>query len=284
MLTNILPGLRDVRTPLTTGFIYSFTAWILFGKYLPPRSEVKGLLKSIYDLYLFTGKPAALAACSFIAYLMGILSGLFLRWLFEWIKMPFTPPVLVLNISEMARADLASNIFSQLHEVSYGRVRYGDFYASLSDEPEARIRALWATQRGIPSEEGRLYKAIETRLAYEQDQLRIKLLVSNPEIYAEHDRHRAEAEFRVGVGAALTVLLIALSVSQSPFWGTALLVPAACLLAGVAKRREANDVLIQAVVAGELVPSLIGETIEQWRTLRQQPPSPIPEPGIVNDL
>ena len=32
MLANILPGFRDLRTPLVTGYVYAFSLWICLGK------------------------------------------------------------------------------------------------------------------------------------------------------------------------------------------------------------------------------------------------------------
>ncbi|MFF4524191.1 hypothetical protein [Streptomyces bluensis] len=273
MLINLLPGLRDVRTPLTVGFIYFFTAWVVFGDALPERGEAVGLMKSIYDLYGFIGKPALMAAVSFMAYICGALIGSFIGWGFFWARMPFTSPTLEFKINDMARADLAAYIFSKLHEVPYGQVRYGGPFEWRPGEFNPRDRAILALERTIPSEERELYKEIETRLAYEQDQLRVKLLVSNPEIYAEHDRHRAEAEFRAGVGVAGAALFISLTLAVAAYWIFAMIIPAACLIAGEAKRRESNDVLVQAVIAGELVPSMIAETIEQWRATHGPPAS-----------
>ncbi|WP_329120238.1 hypothetical protein [Streptomyces sp. NBC_01465] len=274
MLMNLLPGLRDVRTPLTVGFICAFTMWIIAGNSIPPQNKATGLVKSIYTLYAFLGKPAALAAISFLAYICGVLVSTIIEWAAFWIRAPFTPPILQFRISRMARADLASYIFSELHGVPYGRVRYGGIFESrVEDLSNPRRQAMLATERGIPSEEGRLCREIEDRLAYEQDQLRVKLLVSNPAIYTEHDRHRAEAEFRTGVGAAGAALVIALAINATPYWLAAISISVACLIAGEVKRREANDVFVQAVVAGELVPAMIGETIEQWRAFHSERPS-----------
>ncbi|MCW2503188.1 MAG: hypothetical protein JWO79_1472 [Actinomycetia bacterium] len=73
MLTSILPGLRDLRGPLTAGYLWLLAAWIAFGDLMPharPRSGDMPI-QAAFDLAGFFGKGAVVAAISFTAYLFG---------------------------------------------------------------------------------------------------------------------------------------------------------------------------------------------------------------------
>ncbi|MFJ6163905.1 hypothetical protein ACIQH6_02205 [Micromonospora orduensis] len=75
MLANLLPGLRDLRAPLSAGFI-----WLLAGYlWLAPRLEdapdqIKSILEDTHKLYNVGGTALLVSACAFTAYLIGILS------------------------------------------------------------------------------------------------------------------------------------------------------------------------------------------------------------------
>lgn len=70
---NLLPGLREIRTPLASGYTWLLALWFLLRDHVPDRAAASGLVLSSYQLLDVVGKPAALAAVSFVAYLMGLL-------------------------------------------------------------------------------------------------------------------------------------------------------------------------------------------------------------------
>jgi len=74
LITNLLPGLRDLRTPLATGYLWLIFLWLLLHKHVPTSvATAKGPLKSLYELSDLAGKGAILTATTFIAYLLGSL-------------------------------------------------------------------------------------------------------------------------------------------------------------------------------------------------------------------
>lgn len=74
MLASLLPGLRDVRTPLTVGYLWLFIGWAWFGDRFPrTRPPGHGLVARLFDLHTVVGTPATTAAVSFLAYLLGAL-------------------------------------------------------------------------------------------------------------------------------------------------------------------------------------------------------------------
>ena len=75
MLMSLLPALRDLRTPLATGYAWLTALWLMFAHYIPDDPEkLIGIPADISRLYGLVGLTTALAVVSFIAYLVGAMS------------------------------------------------------------------------------------------------------------------------------------------------------------------------------------------------------------------
>lgn len=75
VLASLLPGLREIRAPLAAGYLWLAFAWLLAREHLPAAANATGLLDDVYALAALVGTTACLAAVSFVAYLVGALSG-----------------------------------------------------------------------------------------------------------------------------------------------------------------------------------------------------------------
>src|SRR4029453_1459038 len=74
MLMNLLPGLRELRAPLASGYLWLISAWVFLGHmhWLPvKRPPGNGEVARLWDLGGTLGKTIVLAALTFIAYLIG---------------------------------------------------------------------------------------------------------------------------------------------------------------------------------------------------------------------
>jgi hypothetical protein len=72
MLATLLPGIRDLRTPLATGYLWLVALWLVVHNHVPKSlHEAHGPLRSLYELGGILGQGALVAAVSFIAYIMG---------------------------------------------------------------------------------------------------------------------------------------------------------------------------------------------------------------------
>jgi hypothetical protein len=74
MLMHLLPGLRELRAPLVSGYLWLISAWLAFGHmgWLPSeRPEGTGEVARLWDLGGTLGKAVVLAVITFIAYLIG---------------------------------------------------------------------------------------------------------------------------------------------------------------------------------------------------------------------
>jgi hypothetical protein len=74
VLASLLPGLRTIRTPLAAGYVLLVAAWLAFAEVFPPQSVATGLPADLYSLYSAMGRGPVLAAATFAAYLVGVIS------------------------------------------------------------------------------------------------------------------------------------------------------------------------------------------------------------------
>jgi hypothetical protein len=75
MLASLLPGLRDLRSPLAAGYLWLAAGWLYFAPRLPASvNDVSGALKDIYRVIDASGPVAVGAGVTFVAYMLGILS------------------------------------------------------------------------------------------------------------------------------------------------------------------------------------------------------------------
>lgn len=72
LLSSLVPGLRDLRTPLAVGYIWIAVLWILSPE-LPSTVTSNDLLNRVSQLGATVGPGGQLAALSFAAYLLGVL-------------------------------------------------------------------------------------------------------------------------------------------------------------------------------------------------------------------
>ncbi len=71
VLAAILPGVRDLRTPLVTGYTLVFAGWLLLGDHFPSCRHATGVFHQLYQLDGAIGVSTALGVVSFGAYLIG---------------------------------------------------------------------------------------------------------------------------------------------------------------------------------------------------------------------
>jgi hypothetical protein len=227
VLASLLPGLRDVRTPLTVGYLYLLVLWVWAGDHIPrERPAEDGFVASLFELADIFGPAAALGALSFVAYVLGALLTLSVergrsqRHLDRW----------SLGTSVDGRQtftqldDLLRGTSSQILDMAHGLAE---------DDFDALERDMNTAESASPAD------------------LRIRLLVANQEMYGEYDRLSAEAEFRLNVCPPLLLLGVT-AVLQVSLWWLLVTVLTVSLLAyqGLSRRAEARAAIFRAVLSG----------------------------------
>lgn len=88
MLTNLLPGLRELRAPLSAGYLWIALIWLVLGPHIPPPSEAQGLTRRVLEFFQDVGAIGGGVALSFAAYLIGAVSQAMLDPLLRRIPTP----------------------------------------------------------------------------------------------------------------------------------------------------------------------------------------------------
>jgi hypothetical protein len=94
-------------------------------------------------------------------------------------------------------------------------------------------------------------RVLDAQLARELDLPNTLLVGDQPEIYAEADRVRAEAEFRLALVLPSIALIIVLVTNAGWWWLVALLASLALWITGVAKQDEARAFIRNSVESGK---------------------------------
>jgi hypothetical protein len=247
VLASLLPGLRELRTPLAIGYLYALALYLFFHDSIPTTAEASGHLKPLYDVVHWLGKPAALAAGAFLAYLVGSVLEVPAAQVSHWFRAALSKRPHLARQRANRRDYLDSSLTHTLGRWDLTP----DAAQSLGQYCGTRIRRT-LTQTS-PNLEERSELAIR-HLVEDLPQLRTRLYTASKDMYGEFDRLSAEADFRVNVGLAGILLSCAMAVQVHFLWAL-LLVPMRFLGSrGLAKLREANDWLAQAIVT-ELVKS-----------------------------
>jgi hypothetical protein len=74
MLSNLLPGLRELRAPFAAGALWVLASWMAWEPYIPSEVVATGVASSVYRLRGFLPAVASGAVAGFLAYLVGSLS------------------------------------------------------------------------------------------------------------------------------------------------------------------------------------------------------------------
>lgn len=125
-------------------------------------------------------------------------------------------------------------------------------------------------------------KATAAEITKELSLVRTRLIGKEPELFSQVDRLRAESEFRLAVAPPLTAIIILLT-TISLYWSVGLAAVALLLAQGRRLNREANDLIVDAVVLGTIsAPALetfsgaAREVIEERVTQEPRLPSDSP--------
>jgi len=244
VLANLLPGLREVRSPLASGYIWILTVWILFSDRLPRRQSADQPWAAIYDFSATVGKPATLAAISFAAYLLGCLLEIRGR------SVARTANRLQSHFKRRKdqREQAHSGIREERNPFPFWGLWPSFWWDSLATKQT--VVDLWVYSESK-------YYAIEQQkimfwLSEELDQLALRLQVRNAELYGNYDRAAAESDLRVNVGISTSALIVAVSIRSTTWWLFGLPVALILIIRGYQKSRQGNDVLIQAVITEEV--------------------------------
>jgi len=235
MLASLLPGLRDVRVPLTVGYLWLYVGWLLLAGNQPDHRPVgDGLVARTYDLLDALGPAAGIAALSFAAYVLGAL----------------------LAVSTENR--LAERLLGSAYRFSADARQTAEEYPwLLKREGEAAFEHM----RGLPppqfdKADSEAHQLSQAGVAV----LRPRLLVANQQLYGEYDRLASEAAFRLNLVAPLTVLTVVAGFGITSWALVGLVGPVVLGVQGMVRLTLAKSVIQRAVLSGVIVHPLTAWT------------------------
>lgn len=258
MLASLLPGLRDLRTPLAAGYLVLATVYVALPVGVVDDYRTIAGAGRLVGLIVDLGTGPALAVLSFIAYVVGVFAhGLLYgtsRWAYERLRN-----------AEGRIGRLRADAFA----LAVGRVRLlaatDEAFAAALDKQQAVLRTEYQRKNDpdrlnrleLPNRKPNLLRIIDFEphaAAIEADLpgLPTRLLGREPEIWSSWDRAKSESEFRVTVSLCLTGFFGVLVWRASPWWGIGVLVALVILLQGYLKDREADRILVECLRSGRL--------------------------------
>ena len=292
MLSNLLPGLRELRAPLAAGVLWLLAAWMAWEPHIPSVQTATGGMQSVYRLRGFVPELAVGAVAGFLAYLVGSVS---VAVFSGAIKSRF--PVVIARrqrrfntLTPSAVEALYRIAADTRHDIEELRVlpaksvielvkgRRGNSGNSTQHGPILRqriavvLQMLFSTPRSTvrrwreairhaaaPPPEAEVEQELAELAVSELDVVTTaRLLGKDPDLYSAIDRHRAEVEFRVAVMPPLLALFVAVATRVDSLTGRVTLVVAGTIAVtglcwdALKQRRQANGLLIDAASDGRV--------------------------------
>jgi hypothetical protein len=289
MLVSLLPGLRDLRTPLAAGYVWLLAAWVAFEPWIPLRPEDDTVLESAYRAGRAVSIAALGVALSFAAYLVGTLSTSLLSGpLRRLAGGDSLNPQSQSALRQVARAGREQLVLAlSLSGTDVDRF-FQEQFASPEDSKNRSDWLRWVRLHlfPVPEEDQRATQVFLTADTpgvsspvdphdVERERLlaaaigrdlnviaTTRLLGRDQELYIVVDKNRAEADFRLGVVPPLLALAAAISARSlglvaAVVLAVGVLMSWALIVQALRSGRDANEILLDSIVDGRVpAPSL----------------------------
>lgn len=245
LLACLLPGLRDVRTPLTVGYLWLFIAWLWFADRLPRSGAGEGYaVGRTFELLDLLGRAGVLASLTFTAYVVGAL----LTLPVHIITRPLSALLQLLRRLGRSHPNIGVTRLDDWLTVNSWQATSQDYQNEIADAGE---QARANIEKLPPGEQEPLLRELDRALNVGLEDLRTRLLVASSELYGEFDRFEAEAVFRANLSLAVLALGLTAMNSIAVLWGPfGAFAATILLLQGRRRNYGAVGVLQRATVAG----------------------------------
>ncbi|MCQ1957876.1 hypothetical protein NNX39_15380 [Arthrobacter sp. zg-Y826] len=317
MLAQILPGFRDFKTPLITGYLWLVIIWVGFGMPIPSKAENTGAMGMINWLTGYTSSATILAVLSFTAYVIGILlivdvkiatrlvsrfGFTFQRQLNEngkkkWVRLPHRDNMSyrrsLANESGSTLLKLLWEAFTRVEEknVPWSTIHKGYHLPEIDEAEYEELRQEAAGDRAEVDRQIRknALRTLSPTLSREMDNeipvLATKLQEKNKDLFDSYDRDRSEAEFRLSIAPPIAVLSAQLfllgiagnGILGSLFAATGLAMSIVLLRKGWLKVLDSTSVVVTALEIG----TVTSHVIERLEGLEGKRPSVVIPPAIT---
>lgn len=256
MLTTILPGLRDLRTPLATGYLWLFAVFLVFADWLPDGDADDAALSQLIEWAGAVGTATLLGVLTFVAYLLG--SALCV----EDTDIAGRQPTLAALPKFMMHAARASGP-SQKVLLHYETLILDELKSAATRVGIEDVLTKLLTTRQVFEEQGGyefLVQRVKERVSGDRSLIENSLHNEKLALWDDYDRECAEGQFRLSVIPPLLAIVFAvfvrtaISAGFSPLLVVAVLVLLFALYLitvifgrGITRLANAYEVLVIAV-------------------------------------
>lgn len=270
MLTTLLPGVRDIRTPLTVGYMWFLVLWLAIGHRLPTPSRATGALADIYRISHAASPAGTAVAVGVAAYVAGIL------------LVPLSLSLIYFGGNVLRRTPAAFMTPGHHRGLSMQSVLRNVVAARLSARfcsDEAFRSAVLDAAGAVPMDDEALPKGRSSfeKLALSNGYVRYQIVVAtvdltplvddlsgdlynitqrlpsrNVDVYNDFNRLQSEADFRLAIFFPIVFLFGVLAIRWQPLWWIGTAAAIALLYSGVHSREEAEAMLGRAMAAGRI--------------------------------
>lgn len=261
MLTSLLPGVRQLRTPMAAGAVIALTIILAVGIGRLDANRTTGLVRDMATLVRVVGRPVALAGLGFAVYVLGVLWQSALRFgvraLYERVGLRAVREVHRAT-SRAVFAGVSRRVLDQIVEVTTTRLQRelaaGASRTAVADYQAARFKLTDGSDAADDALVRSAAKVLTPAAARELLELvPTRLIAAEKELWAGWDQARAEAEFRTTLAVPLAVLAATLALTYHPLWWVGVLIAPLLLRIGSESGQRATEVLLEAVRAGKTV-------------------------------
>ncbi|MGW2612860.1 hypothetical protein ACWC4A_52740 [Streptomyces mirabilis] len=293
MLATLLPGVREIRTPLAVGYTWLLALWLAVGHRIPDSDRASGVVADVYRLAHAAGIVAVGVAVSVGAYILGVITtpiGLGIIYAIGNL-MRRTPAASITpghrrgqKVTEALGYVVETRLADRLSEDSAFRGRVVEWLTAnpppdaqsvTSDGWEDEVLGnlwtrRWAVYRAVHIE------SVVEQLQADQDRILGRLRGTSDPIALEHDRLQAEGDFRIAMFGPLAAVCIVTSIRWSPWMFLTLPLLIILIYVGVEARTEAEQGLAGALASGRVIDPALARLDAQTMPLRlaQTPPEP----------
>lgn len=251
-LSSILPGLRDLRTPLLVGYTYLLAIWIGASQSVVDGAEwdrVGVIFQPLQDTF---GAAFTVAAVSVVAYLLGVLTSTDAQsrskaadLIFYYSPWRVTPRKSGPGLTRLGKMVVALGVT----RFDAWRLARHELGADLA-EP---LRPGFTDKDGNPealNNQEYLDSVESTFERFDEGALSSRLQIANGDVWNRYDQLVTEAHFRASMAPATVAVALTLAYRVSPLLALGVLAAVGLRYSGMSRLKAARGVLVQALSTG----------------------------------
>lgn len=259
-MLGFLTNLRDIKSSLVSGMILLFIIWLVFGNALVKVPNDDSVTGNLTRLVSYLGTAGTLAVLVFIAYVVGMIATTH-----AWLDVvEGRSGGKIANTVSKPNATRFNKFLADLAEGSDKIASQEDVIKVLKIENDPKFRLI----PGLPNAGHRHRELVKQLPPYIENYVQSDLKVLAAQLHSKRDKTwekyekaSSEANFRASMVIPLILMTFALGwrmATEGNFplifamIGVMIAVEIALVIKAIAKRKEANEEIIHAILIGDI--------------------------------